>query len=185
MVYVLSSCRTIFITAALREELKQWLERLKREEALDSERYRNSGMLLRLPNGLAVEPVLIRKKFLKWQDAHPEFPRIVFHGLRHSSATYQLLQSGGEFKSVQGNTGHATATVLMDTYAHTQDKPRLELTEKIEADFYTQDVAGAKPQEPPENKTPAATKITGKMILEAIRQMDAEERRELTRVLFA
>ena len=79
----------------------------------------------------------------------------------------------------------------MDTYAHTQDKPRLELTEKIEADFYTQDVAGAKPQEPPENKTPVATKITGKMILEAIRQMDAEEhftreeRRELTRVLFA
>ena len=134
---------------------------------------------------LAVEPVLIRKKFLKWQDAHPEFPRIVFHGLRHSSATYQLLQSGGDFKSVQGNTGHATATVLMDTYAHTQDKPRLELTEKIEANFYTQDVAGAKPQEPPENKTPVATKITGKMILEAIRQMDAEERRELTRVLFA
>lgn len=134
---------------------------------------------------LAVEPVLIRKKFLKWQDAHPEFPRIVFHGLRHSSATYQLLQSGGDFKSVQGNTGHATATVLMDTYAHTQDRPRLELAEKIEADFYTQDVAGAKPQEPPENKTPVATKITGKMILEAIRQMDAEERRELTRVLFA
>lgn len=98
---------------------------------------------------------------------------------------YQLLQSGGDFKSVQGNTGHATATVLMDTYAHTQDKPRLELTEKIEADFYSQDVAGAKPQEPPENKTPVATKITGKMILEAIRQMDAEERRELTRVLFA
>ena len=109
----------------------------------------------------------------------------MFHGLRHSSATYQLLQSGGDFKSVQGNTGHATATVLMDTYAHTQDRPRLELAEKIEADFYSQDVAGAKPQEPPENKMPAATKITGKMILEAIRQMDAEERRELTRVLFA
>ena len=53
------------IPAALREELKQWLERLKREETLDPERYRNSGMLLRLPNGLAVEPVLIRKKFLK------------------------------------------------------------------------------------------------------------------------
>ena len=180
-----SSCRNIFLTAALREELKHWLERLKEDEARSPDRYHDSGMLLRLPNGQAVEPVLIRKKFLKWQDAHPEFPRIVFHGLRHSSATYQLLQSGGDFKSVQGNTGHATAAVLMDTYAHTQDKPRLELTEKIEADFYTQDVAGAKPQEPPENKTPVATKITGKMILEAIRQMDAEERRELTRVLFA
>ena len=77
------------------------------------------------------------------------------------------------------------SSVRNPAYAHTQDKPRLELTEKIEADFYTQDVAGANPQEPPENKTPVATKITGKMILEAIRQMDAEERRELTRVLFA
>ena len=180
-----SSNRTIFMTTVLKEELKHWLKRLEMDEAVDPERYRNSGMLLRLPNGLAVEPILIRKKFIKWQDEHPEFTRIVFHGLRHSSATYQLLQSGGDFKSVQGNTGHATATVLMDTYAHTQDKPRLELTEKIEADFYTQDVAGAKPQDPPENKTPVATKITGKMILEAIRQMDAEERRELTRVLFA
>ena len=26
MVYVLPSCRTIFMTAALREELKQWLQ---------------------------------------------------------------------------------------------------------------------------------------------------------------
>ena len=107
-----ASCRTIFMTAALREELKQWLERLKREEALDPERYRNSGMLLRLPNGLAVEPVLIRKKFLKWQDAHPEFPRIVFHGLRHSSATYQLMISGGDIKAVLAKVAKHAEAVL-------------------------------------------------------------------------
>ena len=65
---------------------------------------------------MASEPsVLIRKKFLKWQDAHPEFPRIVFHGLRHSSATYQLMISGGDVKAVQGPTGHATADMLMNT----------------------------------------------------------------------
>ena len=106
------------------------------------------------------------------------------HGLRHSSATYQLLQSDGDFKSVQGNTGYATASVLMDTYAHTQDKPRLELTEKIEANFYSQDLTPAAPQ-PRQNEKPAATKISGKEILEAIRLMDADERRELTRALFA
>ena len=72
------------------------------------------------PNGQAVEPVLIRKKFLKWQDAHPEFPRIVFHGLRHSSATYQLMISGGDVKAVQGTTGHASADMLVNTYAHIQ-----------------------------------------------------------------
>ena len=99
-----SSNRTIFMTAVLKEELKHWLKRLEMDEAVDPERYRNSGMLLRLPNGLAVEPILIRKKFIKWQDEHPEFTRIVFHGLRHSSATYQLMISGGDVKAVQGTT---------------------------------------------------------------------------------
>ena len=64
-----------------------------------------------------MEPVLIRKKFLKWQDAHPSSRRIVFHGLRHSSATYQLMISGGDIKAVQGTTGHASADMLVNTYA--------------------------------------------------------------------
>ena len=102
MVYVLPSCRTIFMTAALREELKQWLERLKREETLDPERYRNSGMLLRLPNGLAVEPVLIRKKFLKWQDAHPEFPP---HRLSRSAAFQCHLPVDDLRRRHQGGAG--------------------------------------------------------------------------------
>ena len=118
-----SSNRTIFMTAVLKEELKHWLKRLEMDEAVEPERYRNSGMLLRLPNGLAVEPVLIRKKFEKWQDAHPEFPHIVFHGLRHSSATYQLMISGGDVKAVQGTTGHASANLLVNTYAHIQRIP--------------------------------------------------------------
>lgn len=56
-----SSNRTIFMTTVLKEELKHWLKRLEMDEAVEPERYRNSGMLLRLPNGLAVEPILIRK----------------------------------------------------------------------------------------------------------------------------
>ena len=60
-----SSKRTIFMTAVLKEELKHWLKRLEMDEAVDPERYRNSGILLRLPNGLAVEPILIRKKLGK------------------------------------------------------------------------------------------------------------------------
>ena len=83
------------------------------------------------------------------------------------------MQSDGDFKSVQGNIGHATAAVLMDTYAHTQDKPRLELTEKIEANFYSPNMSLVAPQ-PRQNEKPAATKISGKEILEAIRLMDAE-----------
>ena len=145
-------------------------------------RYSNGAFFT--PDGLPIAPELLTMWYRLWRAEHPEFEQIVFHGLRHSSATYQLLQSDGDFKSVQGNTGHATASVLMDTYAHTQDKPRLELTEKIEANFYSQDLTPAASQ-PRQNEKPAATKISGKEILEAIRLMDADERRELTRALFA
>ena len=131
-----SSNRTIFMTTVLKEELKHWFKCLEMDEADMDGRYRNSGMLLRLPNGLAVEPVLIRKKFLKWQDAHPEFPHIVFHGLRHSSATYQLMISGGDVKAVQGTTDHASANLLINTYAHIQQDSRKKLGKKFEEGFY-------------------------------------------------
>ena len=178
------SNRVLYMTKPLKEELLAWLEKLKQDEQNAPEKYSNCGQLFRLSDGLPIAPELLTKWYRQWRSAHPEFEQIVFHGLRHSSATYQLLQSDGDFKSVQGNTGHATAAVLMDTYAHTQDKPRLELTEKIEANFYSQDLTPAAPQLR-QNEKPAATKISGKEIFEAIRLMDADERRELTRALFA
>ena len=110
----------------------------------------------------------------------------MFHGLRHSSATYQLIESGGNIKAVQGNTGHATTGILMDTYAHTQDKPRLELAEKLEADFYSQDIGSHKPGSAPEKQNlPDASQITPEVILTVVRQMNPEQRREFTRLLFA
>ena len=176
--------KQLYMTKPLKEELLAWIEKLKQDKQSAPEKYNNCGQLFRLPDGLPIAPELLTKRYRLWRAEHPEFEQIVFHGLRHSSATYQLLQSDGDFKSVQGNTGHATASVLMDTYAHTQDKPRLELTEKIEANFYSQDLTSAASQ-PRQNEKPAATKISGKEILEAIRLMDADERRELTRALFA
>ena len=179
------SNRVLYMTKPLKEELLAWLEKLKQDEQSAPEKYSNCGQLFRLPDGLPIAPDVLTKWYRQWRGEHPEFEKIVFHGLRHSSATYQLLQSGGDFKSVQGNTGHATAATLMDTYAHTQDKPRIELAEKIEANFYKQDISGSDPSGPEENKKPEATNITGPVILEAVRQMNPDERRELIRLLFA
>ena len=170
-----SSCRTIFMTSALKEELKKWLNQLAADERKDPTRYHDSGMLFRLPNGLAVEPVLIRKKFLKWQDAHPEFPRIVFHGLRHSSATYQLMISGGDVKAVQGTTGHATADMLVNTYAHIQQASRVELGKKFEEGFY------AKQESLSPQAVPAAGEPTISMtaLLELLKNADPEVKAQL------
>ena len=170
-----SSCRTIFMTSALKEELKKWLNQLAADERKDPTRYHDSGMLFRLPNGLAVEPILIRKKFLKWQDAHPEFPRIVFHGLRHSSATYQLMISGGDVKAVQGTTGHATADMLVNTYAHIQQSSRVELGKKFEEGFY------AKSESPNPQAVPAEGEPTISMtaLLELLKNADPEVKAQL------
>ena len=167
--------RTIFMTSALKEELKEWLNQLAADERKDPTRYHDSGMLFRLPNGLAVEPVLIRKKFLKWQDAHPEFPRIVFHGLRHSSATYQLMISGGDVKAVQGTTGHATADMLVNTYAHIQQSSRVELGKKFESGFY------AKPDTSSPQAVPAAGEptISTTALLELLKNADPEIKAQL------
>lgn len=84
------------------------------------------------------------------------------------------------------NTGNALGQGPMsNNYAHTQDKPRIELAEKIEANFYKQDISGSSASGPEENKKPEVTNITGPVILEAVRQMNPDERRELVRLLFA
>ena len=174
------SNRVLYMTKPLKEELLAWLEKLKQDEQSAPEKYSNCGQLFRLPDGLPIAPDVLTKWYRQWRGEHPEFEKIVFHGLRHSSATYQLLQSGGDFKSVQGNTGHATAATLMDTYAHTQDKPRIELAEKIEANFYQ---SASSPVAP---TAPAGTAgITAESLLELVRQMKPEQKREFARLLFS
>ena len=49
---------------------------------------------------------------------------------------YQLMISGGDVKAVQGTTGHATADMLVNTYAHIQQSSRVELGKKFEEGFY-------------------------------------------------
>ena len=90
------------MTKPLKEELQAWLEKLKQDEQSAPEKYNNCGQLFRLPDGLPIAPELLTKWYRLWRAEHPEFEQIMFHGLRHSSATYQLLQSDGDFKVCSG-----------------------------------------------------------------------------------
>lgn len=175
------SIRRLFMTGPLKEELQTWLKKLEQDETIMQERYQNCGLLFRLPNGQAVEQTLIRKWFEKWEEEHPEYGKIVFHALRHSSATYQLRISEGDVKAVQGNTGHSRADVLVNTYAHIQDEPRRVLSERFEAKFYTK----SKPESASAGQAQPPQTMSGTMLLEIIRNADADIKRELARALFA
>ena len=108
---------TILVNKIMQRANKDALEKLDPNQVYHTfpdKREGSKSSLILLPDGLPIAPELLTKWYRQWRSVHPEFEQIVFHGLRHSSATYQLLQSDGDFKSVQGNTGHATASVLID-----------------------------------------------------------------------
>lgn len=58
------------------------------------------------------------------------------HSLRHTSTTYKLRLSGGDIKAVQGDTGHAQATMVTERYSHIMDDDRRLNTERMQSDFY-------------------------------------------------
>ena len=140
-----------------------------------------SGMLFRPPNGMAVESTFLRKRFERWQEEHPGYEKIVFHGLRHSSATYQLEVSGGDIKAVQGNIGHAQAGILVDTYAHIQNRACIDLAARIEQDFYSAEENDT----PVHNPTESTEKMSFSDILELIQQADPAQKKQLTLALLA
>lgn len=63
-------------------------------------------------------------------------PKVSFHSLRHSSITYKLILSGGNIKAVQGDSGHAQADMIIETYGHILDQCRRDNAVRFEQDFY-------------------------------------------------
>jgi integrase len=172
-----ASTREIYMTPPLKAELQKWIEQLKQDEEKYGDRYHKGDMdmLFRLPDGKVVEPTLIRKWFEQWQDKHPEFKRIVFHSLRHSSATYYLMISDGDIKAVQGNTGHAQAGTLVNVYAHIQQESRRELAQKFSKEFYLKE----------ESKPTERTVLDAQALLQLLQNADPLVKKQLALALFS
>lgn len=54
----------------------------------------------------------------------------------HSSVTYKLALNDGNIKLVQGDTGHASPKLMLNTYAEIFDQSRKELAVRFEENFY-------------------------------------------------
>ena len=76
--------------------------------------------------------------------------------------------SGGDVKAVQGTTGHATADMLVNTYAHIQQSSRVELGKKFE------ESSMLSPKAPAHRLYPAAGEPTISMtaLLELLKNAD-------------
>ena len=97
--------------------------------------YSDFNMVFAWPNGYPIEARVINDRFHQLiQDAC--VPKVVFHSLRHLSASMKLQSSGGDIKAVQGDTGHSQAKMVTDLYSHTFDANRRRIAEKMEENFF-------------------------------------------------
>ena len=133
-----SSARKVFIprtVAGYLAELKSEQNEIK--EALGNE-YQDYKLVMATTFGLPIGDSYLRTKM---QDIIDELglPDVVFHSLRHTSVTYKLKLSGGDIKSVQGDSGHAQADMVTEVYGHIIDEDRRKNAEMMENAFYNRE----------------------------------------------
>jgi len=130
-----SSKRVVWIpptTAAVLWRLKKEQDELK--ENLQNG-YQDFDMVIAHTSGRPIEGGQIDESFKQFIMEN-NLPDVDFHSLRHLSTTMKLIISKGDVKSVQGDTGHAQAKMVTDTYAHILDKNRKKTAMKFEKAFY-------------------------------------------------
>ena len=138
-----SSVRKVYLpkTVALAlREVKSSQDALK---LLIGDEYADYGLVIAHEDGRPYEErqiaALLRKLIAEY-DLRP----VVFHSLRHCSASLKLQIGGGNIKAVQGDTGHAQARMVTDLYAHTHNEDRRRLAQKVDEDFFQKRPSEAK-----------------------------------------
>ena len=117
----------------------QYLAEIKKEqdelkEVLGNE-YMDYNLVMATTFGMPINGSYIREQMQKVIDKEG-LPDVVFHSLRHTSVTYKLKLSGGDIKSVQGDSGHAQADMVTEVYGHIIDEYRRKNAERMEQAFY-------------------------------------------------
>lgn len=129
------SVRKVFLPKTVSMALAEEKDRQQRtKEMLDSD-YQDFDLVVAHEDGRPYEERQIAFLLRKLTDA-TGLPPVVFHSLRHCSASLKLQIGGGNIKAVQGDTGHAQSRMVTDLYAHTNNEERRRLAEKVETDFF-------------------------------------------------
>lgn len=138
-----SSVRTIFLPKTVALALRKVRESQDALKLLIGDEYVDYGLVIAHQDGRPYEERQIAALLRKLTDENNLTP-IVFHSLRHCSASLKLQIGGGNIKAVQGDTGHAQARMVTDLYAHTHNEDRRRLAQKVDEDFFRKRPATAK-----------------------------------------
>ena len=142
-----TSTRKVFLPRAVAEMLVQRQKDIEALKELLGDEYKDYNLVFASSSGNPIEGSTINRMFSKLIEDN-NLPKVVFHSIRHTSTTYKLMLSGGDIKGVQGDTGHAQATMVTERYAHILDDNRRLNAERFQKEFYTP--AGAEEPKAPD-----------------------------------
>ena len=146
-----SSIRTIFLPKTVAEMLVEFkAEQDMTKEALGAE-YTDYNLVVAGPLGMPTEQSTINGALKRLIEKN-NLPKVVFHSFRHSSITYKLKLNGGDIKAVQGDSGHAQASMVTEQYAHILDDDRRLNAQRFDDFFYRHQ--GAEPEMPHQTAQP-------------------------------
>ena len=131
-----SSNRIIYLPQAVIDELRTAKAQQEQYKAMLGEEYHDYDLVIAQINGRPYEQRIIDKMFYKLIEDNSLRP-VVFHSLRHSSTSLKLKLSRGNIKAVQGDTGHAEARMVTDTYAHGFDADRKLIAQEMDSGFFS------------------------------------------------
>ena len=130
-----TSVRKVFLPRAVAEMLVERKRTVDELKELLGDEYRDYNLVFASTQGTPTEANFINRAFSKLIQEN-DLPKVVFHSLRHTSTTYKLKLSGGDIKAVQGDTGHAQATMVTERYAHILDDDRRVNAARFQKEFY-------------------------------------------------
>ena len=130
-----TSVRKVFLPRAVAEMLAERKREIDELKQLLGDEYRDYNLVFASTQGTPTEANNVNRAFSKLIKENG-LPKVVFHSLRHTSTTYKLKLSGGDIKAVQGDTGHAQATMVTERYAHILDDDRRVNAVRFQKEFY-------------------------------------------------
>ena len=141
-----SSIRDIYIPNSVAQALQELQKAQKAQKKKLHGLYHDFNMVIAQPDGRPTEGRLLDKDFKSLIETH-QLPPVVFHSLRHLSTSMKLQYSGGDIKAVQGDTGHAQASMVTQVYSHTFDENRRRVASLMEKSFFRQEKGKADKQD--------------------------------------
>jgi integrase len=111
------SRRTIDLTEASVETLREHLARQTEEITILGDRYKDAGLVFTSEVGTLINPTNLRRRSFAPLLEKAKAPRVRFHDLRHTCATL-LFSRNVHPKEVQELLGHANISITLDTYSH-------------------------------------------------------------------